>query len=150
MSVTVTIQDNGTFTALNNMRSLQPIAGALLTAAQILKREEALYPRSFPHKQPFATDASRRYFFWALKNGVINVPYRRTQALANSWEVTPSGAQGLTVDVGTAYDKAPMMKSARMTTYHRVTGWESAPLTARRVEPHLLSVIHRGIAEWVG
>lgn len=147
MSVSVTIQDNGTFAALANMRNMRTIELAITTAAYMLKNEQMIYPRAFPHKQPLKTPLQRKAFFAKLKDGTIIVPYPRAQTLANSWEVNP---HGMYTDVGTRYDKAPLMKSAKMAQYHRVTGWESAPLTTMRIEPRLVNAIHSGIRQWVG
>ena len=47
-------------------------------------------PRRAP--QPFKTDRQRRYFFWALAQGIISVPYQRTGRLANSFRVERDGA----------------------------------------------------------
>src|SRR5574341_796765 len=52
-------------------------------------QETRAFIKSYPyppqrHYPAQFTDRSRRYFFWALRNGVISVPYRRTGRLANS------------------------------------------------------------------
>jgi len=53
--------------------------------------------KSFPYPtprriaQPFKTDKSRRWFFWALHTGLIQVPYVRTGVLASSWRAEQSG-----------------------------------------------------------
>ena len=150
MSVSVSIQDNGTFTALNNMRSLQPIAGALLNWGNMLRVEQGRQPAQLHQPQPFKSVAQRNWFFWALKNGIIQVPYVRTRNFTNSWEVSPSGAQGLTVDVGTSLAHAPLLKSERMAMYHRVQGYETAQFTTQRTAPRGMAYVHAGVAEWVG
>jgi hypothetical protein len=40
---------------------------------------------------PFFTDKQRRYFFWALGEGIISVPYRRTQELRRGWKQVGTG-----------------------------------------------------------
>lgn len=56
--------------------------------------EEAVLPmfRSNPSQthapQPFVSAKSRRYFFWALRNEKIHVPYQRSGAINALWEVT--------------------------------------------------------------
>lgn len=133
--------------ALQNMLNLQPVMDALYDAALMLRGEQAKYAGYFPHSQPFKSEASRRWFFWALKNGLIQVPYVRTQHLGASWEV---GGGGLRRTVGTPASYAPLVKSERMTRYHRVTGWESAPMTTMRVESQILALVHQGIRVWLG
>lgn len=49
------------------------------------------YPPQRHASQPFRSDRQRRWFFWALSSGVINVPYRRTGRLANSWSAKKRG-----------------------------------------------------------
>ena len=39
----------------------------------------------------FFTLKQQRYFFWALKNGRIRVPYRRTQGYAKNWRIVGKG-----------------------------------------------------------
>lgn len=146
--IQITIVDNGLFTAFNNMvNDLSPITNALLRAGEMLRAEQALYPVHVSRSQPFKTDASRRWFFWALKTGLIQVPYVRTNALARSWEVSLVSATS--VAVGTAHAQAPLMKGDRQATYHRVTGWETAAATTQRIEPRLFATIDAGIAQWI-
>jgi hypothetical protein len=148
--ISATIQDNGTFAALNNMRSLQPIANGLLAWGNMLKTEQGRQPAQTHHAQPFRSVRSRNWFFWALKQGVISVPYQRTRNFTNSWEVSPSGANGLTVDVGTPLAHAPLLKSERMAMYHRVQGYETAAFTTQRTATRGMAYVHAGVAEWVG
>jgi hypothetical protein len=150
MSVSVTIQDNGTFAALNAMKSLQPIANGLLAWGNMLRVEQGKQPAQLHQPQPFKTVAQRNWFFWALKNGIIQVPYVRTRTFTNSWEVSPSGANGLTVDVGTSLSYAPLLKSERMASYHRVQGYETATFTTQRTAQRGMAYVHAGVAEWVG
>ena len=55
-----------------------------------------------PYPKMLRTEKQRRYFFWALKEGLIQVPYVRTGKLGQSWtwKVTTT-ASGLRGDVGT-------------------------------------------------
>lgn len=46
----------------------------------------AKYPRASGKKQPFRSDKSRRFFFAALADGSINVPYHRTGDTGASYE----------------------------------------------------------------
>lgn len=46
----------------------------------------------------FFTARQRRWFFWALKNGVIEVPYRRTNRLSNAWELLGRGRNQIIVN----------------------------------------------------
>ena len=52
-----------------------------------------------PYPNMLRTAKQRRYFFWALKAGVIQVPYVRTGKLGQSWswkiETTGAGLRGV-------------------------------------------------------
>jgi len=54
------------------------------------------------------TDKQRRYFFWALREGIIQVPYRRTGTLGRRFttEVKTAGA-AVEGRIGTNTDYAP-------------------------------------------
>ena len=60
------------------------------------------YPPPSTGKMRFKTAKQRRYFFWAVSNGVIQVPYVRTGKLGQSWtwKITTT-ANGLRGEDGT-------------------------------------------------
>jgi len=58
--------------------------------------------KAYPKKpvgleQKFKTLRQRRYFFWALKHGIIQVPYRRTGTLGRRWtsRIEANGRRGI-------------------------------------------------------
>jgi len=54
--------------------------------------------RKQAYGQSFQSDKQRRWFFANLKEGNINVPYRRTQALSKGWHKVRSGLFGYIVN----------------------------------------------------
>ncbi len=74
--------------------------------ASLLSLQDALTDYPGPPMRPYPkmlrTEKQRRYFFWALKEGLIQVPYHRTGKLGQSWtwKVTTTGS-GLRGEVGT-------------------------------------------------
>lgn len=66
-----------------------------------MQRELSKYPEREARSAPFVSDKQRRYFFAALRDGRITVPYRRTGLLGRRWlfkvEGDPGGA---TLEVG--------------------------------------------------
>ena len=78
-------------------------------AASLLSLQDVLTDYSPPStgKMTFKTARQRRYFFWALKQGLIQVPYQRTGKLGQSWtwKITTTGS-GLRGEVGTNYKAA--------------------------------------------
>jgi hypothetical protein len=147
-AVSVRIEDNGTFAALTAMQNIAPLTNGLVQGAEYLREQLARYATQFSHPMvPPLTPKARRYLMWAIKNGVIKVPYVRSQTLASSWTVQ---AQGLSATVGTSVGYAPLVKSERMTMYHRITGHESATFTAQQATPKIVDLFSAGVAVWVG
>lgn len=60
--------------------------GFARTGARMQKQLAAYPAQQKGRKQPFTTAKQRRYFFWALKEGIIKVPYRRTGLLGRRWQ----------------------------------------------------------------
>lgn len=77
-------------------------------AADHLMERMRTYPDQSTGKINFVSEKQRRFFFWALNEGIITVPYRRTRTLAKSWSRTvqtvPGGAVG---EVGSNENIAP-------------------------------------------
>lgn len=51
--------------------------------------------RKAAYGSTFVSAKQRAFFFWALKNGRINVPYRRTQALRRGWKQIGRGRNSI-------------------------------------------------------
>lgn len=49
--------------------------------------------RTAAYGQPFQSDKQRRWFFWALNGGMIDVPYKRTGELSGNWKTEGEGYQ---------------------------------------------------------
>jgi hypothetical protein len=78
-------------------------------------------PPQRPYPQMLRTEKQRRWFFWALHNGLIQVPYVRRGKLGQSWNtsVTASG-NSLHGVVGTNLKYAVyVMNSQRQALIHR-------------------------------
>lgn len=77
------------------MRILRPPMEASLLD---LHNDLTDYPPPSSGKMRFKSAKQRRYFFWAVSNGVIQVPYVRTGKLGQSWTwkitTTPNGLRG--------------------------------------------------------
>lgn len=104
------------------------MAGALTALSFIKPYPEANRPsRSSVYGQAFRSAKQRRYFFFALRHGLIQVPYRRglspgSQRLGRSW-----AAKQLTdtaVAIGTNVTYARMVKDeGQQTRYMKAVGW---------------------------
>lgn len=108
------------------------------------------YPSQTNNPQPFKTDRQRRFFFWALENGVIQVPYPRTGTLANSWRTRQNGWADWVVENSTAYGVL-VVGRGKQAKYHQGNWWvaedvieENVPELTERLSEELVGLA-RGI-----
>ena len=94
-------------------------------AVQHLIRRVAKYPpQKHGRSQPFVSLRQRRYFFWALASGKIQVPYRRTNTLGRKWtpKVSTNGRRG---EVGNNTGYGPFVQGSRQSRFHAGGGWKT-------------------------
>ena len=79
--------------------------------------------RKQAYGRTFQTAKQRRYFFWALNNGVIHVPYRRTQTLREGWQQLGKGKDSIIVNEvdWSPYVMGSVNEQSRM---HHMIGWD--------------------------
>jgi len=58
---------------------------ATTASLQLLRKRLAKYPGKSAGSMQFVSDKQRRFFFAALREGRIQVPYRRTGTLGRKW-----------------------------------------------------------------
>lgn len=77
------------------------------------------------------SDKQRRWFFAALRRGEIQVPYHRTQQLADGWKILGYGKSSFIANE-TSYAKY-VMGDGDQSRMHELIGWQKlqAFLTAR-------------------
>jgi hypothetical protein len=101
---------------------------AIAEAAAHIKSAIAKYPPVRHGKQLFKTIKQRAWFFYALANGLIEVPYRRglspsSEALGRRWTVEFRD-EGQTAVVGNNASYAKVVQESEdQSYYHKVTGW---------------------------
>jgi hypothetical protein len=76
-----------------------------------------VYPNASRKKQPFVSAKQRAYFFAALNDGRIQVPYRRTSALGENWTETPF-TSGVTLTSDQPYSDLVRTKG-KQSAYHQ-------------------------------
>ncbi len=108
---------------LRNIAGIQVLRPPMEESVNLLLAYMQDYPGppQRPYPQMLRTEKQRRYFFWALKNGLIQVPYVRRGKLGQSWttSVTATG-NGLHGIVGTNLKYAAyVMNSERQALIHR-------------------------------
>lgn len=113
---------------LSNPAELVPTVEAV---AVEVKGAISKYPDGNQHRpQPFKSARQRAYFFWALKEGLIEVPYRRGQSpgsedLGQSWTVKGMKG-GLQQIIGNDTSYGQLVQGPdTQTAYHAETGWKT-------------------------
>jgi phage gpG-like protein len=126
---------------IDSLAKLNKVKASIHQAAIFLEGKVKEYPTRSSRPNWMLrgnSDKARRMragFFYHLKHGDIEVPYRRGQSprsekLGQSW-TTQTENQGFRAIIGTGVSYARMVQdSARQTSYHRQTGW----ITTNQVE----------------
>jgi len=121
---------------IENLSQVRMIAAGIKAAALHIKGKIATYPpvkrltRASVYGSSFQTDKQRRYFFYALAKGKIEVPYRRgespgSRTLGRRWTIATSN-NGLTAIVGNNAPYGPLVQAKdRQTLYHKAVGWQT-------------------------
>ena len=68
-----------------NVKVGMALRRATAAAVKVLRARAAKYPGKSTGKMTFVSDKQRRFFFAALRQGTIQVPYRRTGTLGRKW-----------------------------------------------------------------
>ena len=120
------------FEKLDGLDKPEVFRRPMTQAVAHLQSKLAQYPPQVSRPQPFKTDKQRRYFFWALREGRIQVPYRRTGTLGRRWttEVSPDGREGR-VGNNTPYAKYVQGTREDQSFYHATGGWRRVDHVAR-------------------
>jgi hypothetical protein len=135
---------------VKTLAQLKGIAKVVKAAAVHVKGKLATYPAQRHGPQPFKTDKSRRFFFWALKNGKIDVPYRRgvspgSERLGSKWTIRGTNA-GLTQTLGNNTSYGRLVQSDKgQTAYHAATGWKTVEQVAHEERGLVVDFIREGI-----
>ncbi len=119
---------------ISNIQQLKGFKAVLLAAGEMLKGKLSIYPpqksltRTEVYGEPFKTDKQRRYFFYALEAGIINVPYSRgadpkSERFKASWALQTKN-DGLTVIIGDDTTYGPYLMDPRnQSKFSAAIGW---------------------------
>lgn len=138
---------------LERLRKLQFVNAVLMAGAVYLQRKVATYP---PKKRPtrasvygrtFKTVRQRKFFFAALADGKIDVPYRRgispgSQTLGKRWTVASQSP--FVVVLGNNATYARLVQSLQdQSLYMRAVGWVPVETIIEREEANVLRYMGR-------
>lgn len=104
MTVQITIKAQGIQIVPKRLQDFDadiPKVGAGLVYGRMVAAQKRItkYPPIIRGRsQPFKTDKQRRFFFWALRNGLITVPYQRTGTYGRAWRLTRNPSKGIKSD----------------------------------------------------
>lgn len=159
MTITVIGLDQLTTTMARLSNPMQ-FRNVLLAAGLVVETEIKRYPprnspsRASVYGTTFVSDKQRRFVMWAIRAGVIDVPYRRGQSpssknLQQSWNTRV--ISDTEVSIGTAVSYAPVVMGAeRQSKYMAAVGWRTAQDAINIAQPKALAVIRVGVAKILG
>lgn len=98
------------------------------------------YPPQSGKSQPFLSERQRKYFFWALNNGIITSPYQRTGNLANSWSAK---ADGWMASIQNSQGYAAGVVGDDQWAYHRGNWWIASEVVEGNADEAEKEVVSR-------
>lgn len=105
-----------------------------------------VYPATRRQAQPPKTDLQRRFIHWAVRNGVVGIPYGRTGALAAGWQVEASGNVRTILNEN---DHADIVQGPGQAGYHS-GNWRTVDDGAEMAGPVLAEEMESAISEVLG
>lgn len=110
------------FTDLSADTAVQSSAEETLKAMQEYAEEKRV-TRKEAYGVSFFTPRQRRFFFWAKNNGIINVPYNRTNTLKRGWAIVRAGTKQAKVVNFVSY--ADTVMGQGQNRMHKLIGWQT-------------------------
>jgi len=133
----MTIRLEGLDKVLEKLGSIEKVGQALRPEMEMSGKLLVAYLKIYPPKtntsQPFKTLKQRRFFFYALKAGIIEVPYRRRNQLSKDWTYVIEN-NGTLLRVGNNMQYGPLVQgdSSQQALFHRRNNWRT--ITSARDE----------------
>lgn len=149
------IELKGLDKVLKKLEFLPVLAQGVETAGLWVKGYMAKYPPSRRGPQPFKTLKQQKFFFWALREGYIDVPYRRgmspkSESLADAWTVVMrNGGREAVVGNDTSYGPWVQDEDKPQSYYHKKTGWPTKQEVIRTQGPKVRDVILQEIQKHI-
>jgi len=97
--------------------------------------------------QTFQSDKQRRWFFAALGSGELTLPYQRTNALAQGWDVRPLGSDGVQLINETPY-AGYVMERSKQSRMAKLIGWQTVSYWLQRYGSEIGRVALKNIRRW--
>ena len=127
---------------IGQLQAMTVARDAMEEAVERVRTQIAVYPPP-PHgyRMVWKSEKQRRWFFAALREGQIVVPYRRTGRLGQRWTteviVAPAEVRGV---VGNVTTYGPWVQSEAKQAFIHQGRWRTAERLAREMEPTVQSL----------
>jgi len=124
---------------------VEDVADYLLNVLRMYPPQKSV-TRKAAYGVSFFTDKQRRFFFAALADGSINVPYRRTQALSRGWKKVGSG-RNLIIANETPHAGLVMGGQTEQSRHARAIGWKEAGEIAKERADRITKIAEAAAAK---
>ena len=151
MATSITVDVSEVLAKLDPEKMRHEVEVALGGAADIIRAGVKQYPsRQSTGPQQWKSEKQRRWFFAALREGKIQVPYRRTGKLGQSWtKRIDRGSTWPAAVIGTHMAYAPYVQDAdRQTAMHARTPWPTAQGVAEEKSDEVVRFIKKALEKW--
>ena len=138
---------------LEKLGKMNTLHAAIQSAGMYIKGLMTVYPprTHIPLSAVggFKTDKSRRYFFWALKKGLIEVPYRRGQSpgsesLDKKW-TSKYDRNKFEAVVGNNASYARLVQGGKQTKMMKMIGWKTVDKVAKAETKKVGEMVFRAV-----
>lgn len=124
---------------VSELIAFKVVRDTMEVAVERVRTQIAVYP-SPPsgYHMVFKSDKQRRFFFAALRDGRITVPYRRTGTLGRRWTTSVSNS-GMDIrgEVGNVTNYGPFVQSAESQAPIHQGRWRTAERVVQEMEPQI-------------
>jgi len=148
------------FSASVKLGKVPLIGGRITDGARVGLKAAGLYVKgvasTYPKVRRLKVDTKlwtlkqRKYFFWALRKGVIEVPYRRggkrSQRLGARWAVDESRLDAGQVTVGNNASYAPVVYDRKNQSWYHKGNWLNTQQIAKKAGPQARRIVRAGVA----
>lgn len=125
------------------------VAGLRAASKVFIEDDLKRYPPYRYVPQEFTSEKHQRWFFWALRQGIITVPYSRTGAMREGWRALKFRAESVLI-----VNEEPAAVWAKgdetQTDAHRRRGWRTVGEDLRRAAQKLARIVARHIERAMG
>ena len=148
MTTDITVDISEVLDKLDPRKMQAAVENGLKAAGDLVRADIKKYPgRQSSGPQQWKSERQRRWFFAALRRGEIQVPYRRTGKLGQSWTRTiEKGGRWPAAVIGTNRAYAPWVQDEeRQAPMHARNTWPTAQGVARDKQGDVVRVIEQAI-----